>query len=486
MRTLLLLLAALPLLAQDAGMSLRTSVGYRTMKASRPLSDAQRAEADRLEALARQASAAGKYGEAMRHWHHGIAVMNGAEWTPALEFASSLQAKAGRSIAAPGETIRIQLTGLYPADRAAEEPLTAAVVLRSSGVTLGEPQSIRPVAIPVTIGVKIPDSASGDQFLEVRLSGARGEVDSNASASFTKAVPVQIARLEGPAARLRSKLDGLKSASPALSTAAYALELFDRAQRGDLNPHRIDFPARFAAAESIADAIAAGRDPLAGQKGDLYKAYRSAVDNTLQPYRVFVPDQYDPAKPAPLVVALHGMGGDENSMLDGYAGALRKQAVRLGFLIAAPKGRDSASMYNGAGEKDVLDVLAEVRRDYRVDPARIFLMGHSMGGYGTWSIAMRHPDIWAALGPIAGGGNPSGMAGIKHIPQYVVHGDNDKTVPVAQSRVMVEAGRKAGAEIVYVEVPRGSHGDIAIPNFAPMFDYFAAHPKPSAVSAGSR
>ena len=486
MRTLLLLLAAVSLLAQDAGMSLRTSVGYRTLKASRALSDEQRAEADRLEALARQASAAGKYGEAMRHWYHGMAVMNGAAWTPALEFASSLQARAERSVAAPGQTIRVRLIALYPSDRAAEEPLTAAVVLRSSGATLAEPHRIRPVAIPATLAVRIPDSVSGDQFLEVRLSGAQGEVDSNARSSFTKAVPIHIADLEGPAARLRSKLGALRSESPAIPTAAYVLDLFDRAQRGDLNPHRIDFPARFGEAESIADAIAGGRDPLAGRKGNLYKAYRSPVDNTLQPYRLFVPDQYDAAKPAALVVALHGMGGDENSMLDGYAGALPKHAARLGFLIAAPKGRDSASMYIGAGEKDVLDVLAEVRRDYQVDPSRIYLMGHSMGGYGTWSIAMRHPGIWAALGPIAGGGNPGGMTAIRHIPQYVVHGDNDKTVPVSQSRTMVEAGRKAGAEIKYVEVPGGGHGDIAIPNFGPMFDYFAAHPKPQAAPAGAR
>ena len=61
---------------------------------------------------------------------------------------------------------------------------------------------------------------------------------------------------------------------------------------------------------------------------------------------------------------------------------------------------------------------------------------------------------------------------IKAIPQYVVHGDNDKTVPVEQSRVMVEAGKKLGTPIVYVEVPKGSHVDIAVPNFAPMLDFF--------------
>jgi predicted peptidase len=120
-----------------------------------------------------------------------------------------------------------------------------------------------------------------------------------------------------------------------------------------------------------------------------------------------------------------------------------------------------------------MDVMAEVRRDYKIDPSRIYLMGHSMGGYGTWSIAMAHPDIFAALGPISGGGSPAGMARIAHIPEYVVHGDDDRTVAVTQSRTMVEAGKKAGANITYVEVPGGSHTSIAAPQFGAMLDFFA-------------
>ena len=183
-------------------------------------------------------------------------------------------------------------------------------------------------------------------------------------------------------------------------------------------------------------------------------------------------------KVTPLIIALHGMGGDESSMFDLYRnGELKKQADRLGFIVACPKGRDSASMYQGTAEKDVLDVLAQVRADYKVNPDRIYMMGHSMGGFGTWSIAMKHPDLFAALGPFAGGGTPSGMTKIKHIPQYVVHGDNDRTVNVNMSRSMVEAGKKAGTKIVYVEVPGGGHSDIVVPQFAPMLDFFAEQSK---------
>ena len=167
------------------------------------------------------------------------------------------------------------------------------------------------------------------------------------------------------------------------------------------------------------------------------------------------------------------MGGDENTMFDAYGRELTRDAQAHGFIVAAPKGREPASMYRGSAEQDVLDVMAEVEREYKIDRSRVYLMGHSMGGYGTWSIAMDHPGLFAALGPISGGGDASGMVKIAAIPQYVTHGDDDRTVNVSASRTMVEAGKKAGAPITYVEVPGGSHVSVAQPAFAPMFDFFA-------------
>lgn len=90
---------------------------------------------------------------------------------------------------------------------------------------------------------------------------------------------------------------------------------------------------------------------------------------------------------------------------------------------------------------------------------------------------MNHPDLFAALGPISGGGDTSGLGKIKAIPEYVVHGDNDKTVNVVQSRRMVEAGKLLGIAITYVEVPGGSHVSVAEPAFSGMLDFFAKQQK---------
>ena len=143
-------------------------------------------------------------------------------------------------------------------------------------------------------------------------------------------------------------------------------------------------------------------------------------------------------------------------------------------------------MYIGDAEKDVMDVIAEMRRDYNIDPDRIYLTGHSMGGYGTWSVAMSHPEVFAALAPVAGGSNnPAGMSKIAHIPQLVVHGDTDPTVSVERSRTMVAAGKKVGAEIKYIEVPGGDHGSVVAPNFPAVFEWFDTHKRRSGAAAGA-
>jgi poly(3-hydroxybutyrate) depolymerase len=462
----LIFLCGLVLYGQDASLALRTSVTYNTQKATLPLSEEQRREADQLGREAQQAALAHHFDEAIHDYYHGLAVMRNVAWTPAFELASSLQARLDHAMVEPGRQVTLTLSPLYPTAGAAKIHLKGSLFLVPSrkgaaAKPFGPDLSIDGAALPFSQRVQTPDVADGDYTVEVRL-----EVGADA----VKPLPIHFEALSAPVAQLRKRVAKTKNPN-----AEYAVVLYDRADSGEVNPARFHFRDEFAAANAILDAAEAGRDPFAGKHGDLRKAYLSAVDNSLQPYRLFVPQAYDGQKPTPLVVALHGMGGDENTLFEAYNnGQLKREAERLGFLVVCPKGRDTASMYRDAAEQDVMDVLAEVRRDYKVDANRIYLMGHSMGGYGTWSIAMAHPDIFAALGPISGGGNPLGMLKIKSIPEYVVHGDDDRTVPVTMSRVMVQAGKAAGAKIVYVEVPGGSHVSVAAPQFGPMLDFFAA------------
>jgi predicted peptidase len=124
-----------------------------------------------------------------------------------------------------------------------------------------------------------------------------------------------------------------------------------------------------------------------------------------------------------------------------------------------------------------MEVLRMVRERYKIDDNRIYLLGHSMGAIGTWLLGPKYPNIWAALAPISGAGDPASIEKTRDIPEIVVHGDADNVVPVGSSRVMVAAMKKLGVEVKYIEVPGGGHGDVPAPNMGAIFDFFDTHRK---------
>jgi poly(3-hydroxybutyrate) depolymerase len=226
------------------------------------------------------------------------------------------------------------------------------------------------------------------------------------------------------------------------------------------------------------------------------KAYFFAEAGLEMPYELYVPTTYDPALPARLIIALHGLGSNPAQVIR-YQG-LVDLAEERGYIVAAPMGYNSRGWYGSRGEgrasargdaaedpenlgalseKDVMNVLDIVRRDYNIDPERIFLMGHSMGGGGTWHIAMKNPDLFAALGPVAPAiySSPDSLSAIRHIPVIVVMGDEDALVRVDVTRQWVAKMKELGMRYSYVEIPGGDHTRIIARNPANMqkiFDFF--------------
>jgi predicted esterase len=488
-------------LAQDSGQVLRVSVGYGTLKNTAAvmarLTPETRAEVDRLGEMARAANGEGKYGDALKHLYHAMALMRGAEWTPARALGSAIVVKLDRAMLDPGDRVGVRISQMYSLDEKLSAQLAGSIsLLKLRGdetvKELKAVDSIDPdfIAHPLSSEVVVPDVEAGNYRIAVRVEIPGGEpivkyttvhIERGLATDFAAARARAVKILESLKARHK---DALIAAVP---SAEYRISLFELAQTGEINFDRLDFRAQLREATTLLDGLAAGTDPFATSRGEFKKAYRSKVDSTLQPYQVYVPAAYDKSKMFPLVIALHGMGGDENSIFQAYAqGAFKTEAEKHGYIVACPKGRKPASMYIGDAEKDVMDVIAEMRRDYTIDPDRIYLTGHSMGGYGTWSVAMNHPDVFAALAPISGGANnPAAMSKIAHIPQLVVHGDKDPTVPVERSRVMVAEGKKLGAEIKYIEVPGGDHGSVVAPNFLAVFEWFDTHKRKAGAAAAA-
>ena len=107
----------------------------------------------------------------------------------------------------------------------------------------------------------------------------------------------------------------------------------------------------------------------------------------------------------------------------------------------------------------VLPLLDSVLEEFegKVDLDRIYVVGFSMGGYGTWDLIVRHPGRFAAAVPVCGAGDPSKAEGIKDLPVWAFHGDKDGAVPVSGSREMVAALKKAGGEPKFTEFPGVGH-----------------------------
>ena len=167
----------------------------------------------------------------------------------------------------------------------------------------------------------------------------------------------------------------------------------------------------------------------------LTRTYYFKLAKKQMEYCLYLPKSYDKSKAYPLVVALHGLHSFPAQIM-GYPGLL-KQAEKYGCVVVAPMGYNRKGWYGSMGwtsrrstpknvgelsEKDVMNVLAITRRDVNVDPKRIYLMGHSMGGGGTWPLGLKSPQLWAGLAPIAPAirRSPDALTKIRSMPAWPV------------------------------------------------------------------
>ena len=193
-------------------------------------------------------------------------------------------------------------------------------------------------------------------------------------------------------------------------------------------------------------------------------------------YRLMKPPASEPGKKYPLVLFLHGAGerGTDNLVSLKY----------LPTWIAEPEGRrqfpcfvlvpqcppekmwidkhwalkEHAMSPEPTDEmKAVVAMLRQVMDQEAVDKNRVYLTGLSMGGYGAWELAARHPDLFAAVVPICGGGDERQVSKLVGLPIWAWHGTLDQAVPVERSRRMIEAIRAAGGNPFYTELEHVNH-----------------------------
>lgn len=183
------------------------------------------------------------------------------------------------------------------------------------------------------------------------------------------------------------------------------------------------------------------------------------VNGATRRYAVYVPREYDPAQAWPLILYFHGSGerGDDGLQPTGpgLGNAVRENADRWPAVIVMPQCPEG--VWWDKALDDVNTAFEKTLAEYRIDPARIYVTGISMGGYATWVYGAMHADRFAALMPVCGGGYTEDAAKLAGIPIWAFHGAKDEVVLPSESIKMVEAVREAGGNVQYTEFEDADH-----------------------------
>ena len=235
-------------------------------------------------------------------------------------------------------------------------------------------------------------------------------------------------------------------------------------------------------------------------------AYRDEVDGSPQFCRAYLPAGYEPAKKWPLVIQIHGYNPANPVYVRWWSADQRHAPVdtefagHQGVIYMEPHGRGNVQ-YLGMGDSDVVHAIAEAKRLFSVDDDRVYLTGDSMGGWGTWEIAMRHPDLFAAIAPVFGGSDYHSQMSeeelaklsaldrffhekestwapaesLLNMPIFVHHGDSDQSVNVDYDRWAVRMLQRWGYNVRYHEYPGRVHEALQSQNGEMNIEWFLEH-----------
>ena len=212
------------------------------------------------------------------------------------------------------------------------------------------------------------------------------------------------------------------------------------------------------------------------------RTFRSEVDGSVQYYSVRPPSNFDPDKAYGLALSLHGASVEASGQASSYS------PKDWAYIVAPTNRRRYGFDWEEWGHFNGMAALEDAREQFNIDPTRIHVTGHSMGGHGTWHFGVMHPGTFASLAPSAGwstfynygsGGNPpsepvqsarahsetlSFMSNLENRGAYILHGGNDNNVPVSEGERMRDAISDVTDDYVWNLVPGKSHwwdGDAA-------------------------
>jgi poly(3-hydroxybutyrate) depolymerase len=450
-----------------------------------------KAQAGELRKRANVAMVAGRQGDSLRLLYQAIAALRGGDWA-AEAFPASLTLDLATPVADKGDPLFIALRGQWSeVPTSPELSLHARVVEDKLGGAAVADLGTQPVygtdyiAAPQRMVLSIGSITPGHYRLEVDVSAGGKRLTRLAS-------PLDIAEgFHTGAADMKRRLAQIAGHDEAKAVIRYPFSLYRAVNARQREVMRYDYQAGIARSAALLNELEAGVDPVQRSVGDSSRMHEFA--GAIVPFRVYVPTSWDGKAQLPLVVFLHGAGSDENNGMDRANGVLPKLAEQHGFIALTPLGYRIESSYGAVlpreggdfgriadndpiraanSEGEVMALIDEITCEYGVDTKRIYLFGNSMGGMGTWHLAAKYPQKWAAVSPAAGGVNSDNFpyANLKGMPLRAITGDLDMARPGVVATV--GSARKAGLKPEFVQVPGGTHAssvEIAMPDTIAFF-----------------
>jgi len=302
---------------------------------------------------------------------------------------------------------------------------------------------LKPFALPA-----LPD---GSYKLQLAVFPPRRDVEVplNLVGEFMSTVDARVAKVEAFAAKLAKNespaaaackadfehaVEFLRSGRELMTKSvarpeggAWKEHLAQHEGLSDPAPLAINLGATLKQFEQTMERIAAGKHPYEGRIGQLRRAYRSDASGDLLVYRSYVPKAYAKAESVPLILMLHGGGGNENTFHDMDGGAILRILEDRGYLMVAPKYH---SRRQPTYAKDLLQLVQLTREQYpKIDPDRIYVTGISMGGFASYRMATGNPDLFAAACCVSGTGDTGSAEKLATTPLLILQGGADTVVP---------------------------------------------------------
>lgn len=185
------------------------------------------------------------------------------------------------------------------------------------------------------------------------------------------------------------------------------------------------------------------------------------VDGGTLDYLLFVPNPSKGNQKPPLILFLHGAGerGNGNLPLVKKHGPPKNVESNpdFPFVVISPQCPTGKWWTDDNLQTMLLELIDKIETEQQTDSSRVYLTGLSMGGFGSWKLAAAHPERFAAIVPICGGGEPADAKSLAKLPIWVFHGAKDTAVPLKRSEEMVEAVKEAGGNIEFTVYPEAGH-----------------------------